>query len=138
MATYIALLRKDSDSDYGVDFPDFPGCVTAGRDLDEARVMAAEALAGHIACMVEEGLSIPAPSAFQDVMADPNNTDAVGFLVDVAAKPARTLRLNVTLPEDLVRAIEAVTENRSRFLAEAAREKLAATSAGQPARTIPR
>jgi len=25
MATYIALLRKEKDSDFGVDFPDFPG-----------------------------------------------------------------------------------------------------------------
>ena len=31
MTTCIALLRKEATSDYGVDFPDFPGCVTAGR-----------------------------------------------------------------------------------------------------------
>ena len=48
MRTYIALLRKDPDSDYGVDFPDFPGCVTAGSTLEEARAMAEEALAFHI------------------------------------------------------------------------------------------
>ena len=45
MTAYIALLRKQPDSDFGVDFPDFPGCVTAGETLEEARVMAAEALA---------------------------------------------------------------------------------------------
>ncbi len=28
MATYIALLRKEKDTDFGVDFPDFPGCIT--------------------------------------------------------------------------------------------------------------
>ena len=44
MPSYVALLRKDEGSDYGVEFPDFPGCVTAGRSLDEARTMAAEAL----------------------------------------------------------------------------------------------
>ena len=33
MASYIALLRKDKDSDFGVDFPDFPGCITAGKDM---------------------------------------------------------------------------------------------------------
>jgi hypothetical protein len=33
MTSYIALLRKDVDSDYGVEFPDFPGCVTAGTTL---------------------------------------------------------------------------------------------------------
>jgi predicted RNase H-like HicB family nuclease len=48
MTTYIALLRKDEDSDYGVDFPDFPGCPTAGRTLEETRRMAQEALAFHV------------------------------------------------------------------------------------------
>jgi predicted RNase H-like HicB family nuclease len=30
MAEYIALIHKDAGSDFGVSFPDFPGCVTAG------------------------------------------------------------------------------------------------------------
>jgi predicted RNase H-like HicB family nuclease len=37
---YIAYLHKDRDSDFGVSFPDFPGCVTAGKTLDEARRLA--------------------------------------------------------------------------------------------------
>ncbi|MBL0942631.1 MAG: type II toxin-antitoxin system HicB family antitoxin, partial [Alphaproteobacteria bacterium] len=35
---YIALIHKDKNSDFGVSFPDFPGCITAGKTLDEARV----------------------------------------------------------------------------------------------------
>ena len=46
---YIAYLHKDKDSDFGVSFPDFPGCVTAGRTLEEARQMAVEALTLHMA-----------------------------------------------------------------------------------------
>ena len=34
---YIALIHKDARSDYGVSFPDFPGCITAGKTLDEAK-----------------------------------------------------------------------------------------------------
>ena len=52
---YIAYLHKDRKSDFGVSFPDFPGCVTAGRTLDEARRMAAEALALHIRGMLDDG-----------------------------------------------------------------------------------
>ena len=37
---FVALIRKEDGSDYGVEFPDFPGCVTAGSDLDEAAVSA--------------------------------------------------------------------------------------------------
>lgn len=55
MASYIGIVHKDAGSDYGVSFPDFPGCVTAGTTPDEAGRMAQEALAGHIAVMVEYG-----------------------------------------------------------------------------------
>jgi predicted RNase H-like HicB family nuclease len=37
MPSYIALVRKDPDSDYGIDFPDFPGCVTAMQAFAEVR-----------------------------------------------------------------------------------------------------
>jgi predicted RNase H-like HicB family nuclease len=56
---YIAYLHKDSKSDFGASFPDFPGCVTAGNTLEEARRMAAEALALHIEGMAEDGEAIP-------------------------------------------------------------------------------
>ncbi len=90
MPSYIALLRKEPGTDLGVDFPDFPGCVTAGSTIEEARAMAAEALAGHTAVMVEHGESLPLPSSPEAVMADPENADALTFLVTVAA-PRRTM-----------------------------------------------
>ena len=37
---YVAIIPKDPDSDFGVSFPDFPGCITAGRTLDEAKALA--------------------------------------------------------------------------------------------------
>ena len=128
MTAYIALLRKDRGSDYGVDFPDFPGCVTAGRTLEETRRMAAEALALHVEGMVEDREPVPEPSGLDRVMDDPANREAVAFLVDVATQPAKAVRINVMLPEDLVKAIDRTTTNRSRFLAEAARAKLHETA----------
>ena len=35
--TRIGLVHKDAGSDYGVSFPDLPGCATAGATLEEAR-----------------------------------------------------------------------------------------------------
>ncbi len=125
MTTYIALLFKDVDSDYGVTFPDFPGRVTAGASQEEARRLAVEALAFHINGMVAGGETIPTPSTLDEIMADPDHQDGFGFLVDVPDPPGRALRINVTLPEDLIAAIDRTTTNRSRFLAEAARERLA-------------
>ena len=126
MASYIGLLRKDDDSDFSVDFPDFPGCVTAGSSLDIARQRALEALQFHIDGMVEDDADIPAPSSLAAIMGDGANRDAVAILVDVPERHPRSVRVNVMLPRDLVQAIDRATGNRSRFLAEAAREKLRA------------
>ena len=52
---YIGLIHKDPGSEYGVSFPDFPGCVTAGVSLEEARIMAQEALTLHVEGMLEDG-----------------------------------------------------------------------------------
>jgi len=128
MTAYIALLRRDPGSDFGADFPDFPGCITAGKTLDDARRMAAEALDLHMAGMLADGDPIPEPSSLDAIMADPENRDATAFLVDVTTLPAKSVRINVMLPTDLVAAIDRVTRNRSRFLAEAAAASLKARS----------
>ena len=123
MTSYIALIRKEEGSDFGVDFPDFPGCVTAGRSLDEARRMADEALRLHLDGILEDREFPPEPSSLDAVMKDRLNHDAVAILVDVPVR-AQSVRVNVTLPKDLVQEIDRRTRNRSQFLAEAARAKL--------------
>ncbi|MEO3434243.1 type II toxin-antitoxin system HicB family antitoxin [Inquilinus sp. CAU 1745] len=77
MTHYIAIIHKDADSDFGVSFPDFPGCVTAGSTLDEARAMAEEALAFHIEGMAEDGETIPAPSNLEIIMTSADFRDGV-------------------------------------------------------------
>ncbi len=124
MPSYIALMRKEADSDYGVDFPDFPGCVTAGRTLDEARRMAAEALDLHLEGMAADREPLPQPSSLDSIMSDPGQHEAVAFLVDARLGPAKAVRINVTLPADLVAEIDRRTSNRSKFLADAAQSKL--------------
>ncbi len=82
MRQYIALIHKDADSDYGVSFPDLPGVISAGKTLDEARAMAAEALAFHLQGMAEDGEAVPEPSSLQAIMANAVNRDGVAVLVD--------------------------------------------------------
>jgi predicted RNase H-like HicB family nuclease len=64
---FIAYLHKEPRSDFGVSFPDFPGCVTAGKSLEEARQMAIEALAFPVQGMLEDGDAIPAPSSLDQL-----------------------------------------------------------------------
>jgi predicted RNase H-like HicB family nuclease len=125
MANYIALIRKDADSDFGVEFPDFPGCVSAGATLDEARRMAQEALELHVAGMIADGEELPPPSSLDAIMGDEENRDAVALLVSVPQTGDRVVRVNITLPERLLRRIDERAANRSAFLARAAEKALA-------------
>ena len=125
MNQYIGLIHKDPTSDYGVSFPDFPGVVTAGRDPDEAREMAEEALAFHIEGLVEDNEAVPEPSTLEHVMGDPENRTGVAILVAVKTDAPKTMRVNVTLPEDMLIKIDAFAEahgyTRSGFLVQAAK-----------------
>ncbi|MCA0051464.1 type II toxin-antitoxin system HicB family antitoxin [Mesorhizobium sp. B283B1A] len=124
MKQYIGLIHKDAGSDFGVSFPDFPGVITAGKDLDDARSMAEEALTLHIEGLVEDGDAIPEPSSLEAVMADADNRDGVAILVAVKTEARKTVRINVTLPDDVLQRIDAFAEahgyTRSGFLAKAA------------------
>ena len=83
MRYYIGLLHKDAESDYGVSFSDFPGCVTAGETLDEAHAFAAEALSFHVEGMLADGAQLPAPTPLERIMADTDNRDGAAIVVPV-------------------------------------------------------
>lgn len=119
---YIALIHKEENSDYGVSFPDFPGCVSAGATLEQAKTMAQEALIGHINILKEMGEQIPAPSTLEEIMSCLENRSAIAFLVEVPSH--HTVRINITLPEDVLSIVDQrarrLNLSRSAFLAEAA------------------
>jgi predicted RNase H-like HicB family nuclease len=104
IVNYIAYLHKDKDSDYGVSFPDCPGCITAGRTIREARSMAAEALAVHIQGMIEDGEVAPEASKLDDLEEDPEVSNA--FLVGLTMHAGNVLRV-------FDRAPDGVPSNRS-------------------------
>lgn len=128
MASYIALIHKDSSSQYGVSFPDFPGCITAGETLDEAKDMAIEALAGHVATLREFGEPIPAPTPLEKILADPENSGAAVLVVPLHPARARIVRVNVTLSEEELQAIDETARRhgmtRSGFLRRAAQRAI--------------
>lgn len=129
MPSYIGLIHKDADSDFGVSFPDFPGVITAGTTLDDAREMAEEALALHIEGMTEDGEAIPAPSTLEEVMSNPDNRAGVAILVSVKTEQPRAIRVNVTLPQDVLELIDRYAEahgfTRSGLLTQAAKKLMA-------------
>jgi predicted RNase H-like HicB family nuclease len=67
---YIALVHKEKNSDYGVSFPDFPGCISAGKTLEQAKLMAQEAVINHIKLLKELGEQVPLPKTLEEIMSD--------------------------------------------------------------------
>jgi len=131
MKNYIGLIHKDPDSDYGVSFPDLPGCITAGSTHDGARDMASEALALHLKGLVEDGEAVPEPSTLEDIMSDPENREGVAVLIAAPTAPAvKTVRINITMPSDVLDEIDHYAERegftRSGFLAQAAKKLMVA------------
>jgi predicted RNase H-like HicB family nuclease len=119
---YIALIHKDSKSDYGVHFPDFPGCVTGGSTLDEAKDMAFEALSEHMALMRDLGEKIPTPSSLEEIMQEAENRNAVAFMLEAPSR--KKVRVNVTFDQEVLDLIDHKAKDlnltRSAFLAESA------------------
>jgi predicted RNase H-like HicB family nuclease len=121
---YPAIVERAGQG-YSVFFPDLPGCTSAGRTPTEAALNAEEALAGHLLVSAEHGDEIGDPTPLEKIELDSDVAEVARILVR-AEKPGRAVRINVTLDEGLLAAIDRVAKNRSGFLAEAARAKLAA------------
>ena len=132
MATIVALIHGKAGA-YGISFPDFPGCVSGGRTLDEALRRGRETLATHVAALTGEGIVLPIVRDIDAIRAVPVSmpdfADATLVTAVELDLPGKSVRVNVSFDEKLLaridRAAEAEGESRSGFLAEAARKRLA-------------
>lgn len=129
-ARYYPAVVDRGATNYGITFPDFPGCVSVGDTLEHAIEHGHEALAAHIELMLEDGDAIPEPSAIDAPL--PDWLEGVG---EVALRtmvrvelPGRAVRLSITMDEALAGAVDRAAAaqgfTRSGFLAEAARRLL--------------
>jgi predicted RNase H-like HicB family nuclease len=119
---YAAVLEH-SENGYSAFFPDLPGCASGGDDLEQAITNASEALALHLAGMVEDGEPLPKPTPFDQLVID-QDVDMRAMVLVEARPPGRKVRINVMIDAKLLEDIDAVASNRSQFLSNAAREAL--------------
>ena len=116
--TYLAVLEPASEG-YGVFFPDLPGCISFGKDIEEAQQMGREALELHIYSMEKDGDLIPAPSkslSKEDV--ECGIITAITVLPDLVKNEMenRRVKTNVTIPAWLKEAAESQHVNYSKLL----------------------
>lgn len=122
----IAIEPGDDEHAFGVVVPDLPGCFSAGDTLDEAFANAQEAIQLWLETVIEEGADIPVMRPIAEHQANPDFSGWIWAIVDVdvAYLSGAPVRLNVSLPEGLVKRIDAYARahhmTRSGFLARAA------------------
>ncbi len=102
------VLHKDPRSDYGVTVPDLPGCFSAGRTIDEALAMAAEAIELHLEGLSEAGQAIPRPESIERHQSNRDYRGGIWAMVAIDEGTLRTkvVRLNITMPERVLDAVD--------------------------------
>ena len=128
MRAYYALVHKDEDSAFGVQFPDLPGVFSAADTEDEIVANAVEALR-----LWAEDELLPLPSPLEAIRADAEVRRELAdgaFIVRVPLieDDSRVVRANVTFEAGVLRAIDEAAKSRgltrAAFLASAARKEI--------------
>lgn len=125
---YIFAARFFRDEDkIGVRFPDLPGCITQGDDVEDAFAMAKEALEGCLLTMEDIGQPIPEPTPFYDLEMEPGDMVCpieVRLSLIREEEANRAVSKTVTLPNWMNVAAMNAGINFSSTLQEAIKEKL--------------
>ena len=129
MHHYIGVVHKDTDSAYGVHFPDVPGCFSAADTLDDLLTNACEALSLHLedeetVCEARDLDAIRADACVAHELAEGAFLLAAPFV----RLSGRTAKANITMDAGLLTAVDQTAKRRgltrSAFLADLARREI--------------
>lgn len=118
----------DATHAHGVTFPDFEGCFSAADTWEELPAAMQEAAEAYF----HDGVSVPSPSALDDLTRNPAYTGGVWLLADIDTSrlSSKPVRLNISLPQSVVQTIDDYARqhhmSRSAFLAKAALNEMRA------------
>ena len=121
----------DADHAHGVMFPDFPGCFSAVDDWSDLPDAVQDAVEAHFS---GEPNAVPRPTPLELLVGQADYAGGVWMLVDLDLSriDSQPVRLNVSLPSNLVQQIDAWAKahhmTRSGFLASAATQAMATRS----------
>ncbi|MEI8096461.1 MAG: type II toxin-antitoxin system HicB family antitoxin [Spirochaetales bacterium] len=124
---YPAYFHRDEAGLYGIEFPDLPGCFSAGDDLEDALSMAREALSLHLYGLLDDG---DLPPAATDPERVPQKEGA--FVVPIEGRPEmvrdairnRSVKKTLTIPNWLNEEAERNHVNFSQVLQEALKARM--------------
>ena len=108
MKYFYAIVHKDRDSAFGVQFPDLPGCFSAADELEDVLPNAVEALE----LWFEDADEVPEPAPVERVQAALAEEQAHGDAAFLLAVPyirsaGRAVKANISLDRGMLDAIDA-------------------------------
>jgi predicted RNase H-like HicB family nuclease len=98
---YPAVLERGAKKTFGVWFPDFPDCVSAGTSQEQAIEKAESALAQAVDLLVERERPLPEPTPIERI-AIPKSCPFVAFFVVGVEPPDPSDRVNIYLPKSVI------------------------------------
>ena len=124
--TYTAVITPEDGKCY-VRVPDIAGCVTTGKDVEDAVAQITDALSGCLVVWEDQGLAIPQatpqPEIFHDA-ADVLTLISVDTIAYRAMTDTRAVRKNVSLPAWMANMAERKGINCSKVLQDALAQRL--------------
>ena len=118
--TYFMFVHKGDKFGFWCEFPDPPGCMTDGDNLENLMKNAADAMESWLEAADEREIDIPAPSDAETLKRKADECDepvlfvapVTGYLADA------TVRINVTAPESKIAEITAFAKKVGRTRSE--------------------
>ena len=119
---YPAIISKFAQNDYNISFPDFDEIITFGENLEEAYIMAEDALKLCLFDLYEDKEEIPKPREIENIKLNENQ---IMILVKVNLKQTikeydnKAIKKTLTIPSWLNKEAEKAHINFSQILQEA-------------------
>lgn len=129
MKTYVfpAFFRRLDSGSFSIDFPDLPGCISAGDTVEQAMIMAREALSLHLYGLLEDKNPIPQASELTRIKSEKDS-----FLTLIEGRPGmvgemirnKAIKKTLTIPYWMNEEAERLHLNFSQLLQDALRGKI--------------
>ncbi|MCC0670794.1 type II toxin-antitoxin system HicB family antitoxin [Clostridioides sp. ES-S-0145-01] len=122
-----AVITKHDKDDYEVNFYDFANIITCGENLEEAFLMAEDALKLELFDLYSDSLEIPKATQLNNISTKENQTAIlvkVNLRETIKQYDSKSIKKTLTIPSWLNKEAEKNNINFSQLLQEALKNKL--------------
>ncbi|MDR1156915.1 MAG: type II toxin-antitoxin system HicB family antitoxin [Oscillospiraceae bacterium] len=117
---YPAVFHPNEDGSYTIVYPDLPGCISEGKSLANALVMAQSALSQWVQYLLETSRDIPKSSPVKDI---PIEGEEFVTPVRCESKDKRAVKRTVSIPKWMDERVATSGLSLSRVLQDALSQK---------------